>query len=311
MLTRSSVASNQQKKDCLIMHGLLPIEILMLQGFLSIKDISHLDIAICEVNLRSKFLYSLQCVKIRDDFKVYRKEAFVAWVTKLHIKLLNFKGHASTFAMAKDMKLDAIEVLEFYSCSNANNRQPPNTNATISNITKCGPTLKKLDFSRCPVVKDITIRGILKGCLILRVLNLSKKLNQTFRHHRRLDTTDFAFIRIAECCPMLEVLNLSHCCKITDIAVVRIAECCPIIRVLSLEGCYAITDIAIIRIAECCPMMQVLDLSNLPEVGDYMKIVGCCSKLRRLSLSLAFGGPGLRRRMKNINPGLKIIYTLR
>lgn len=92
------------------------------------------------MNLRELFLHSLQCVKIRDDSKVYRKEAFVAWVTKLHIKLLNFKGHA------EDTKIDAIEVLEFYCCNNANNRQPPNTNDTISNITN------KLDFSRCPVV---------------------------------------------------------------------------------------------------------------------------------------------------------------
>jgi hypothetical protein len=297
------------------MHELLPIEILMLQGYLTIKDVSHLHIAICDINLRALFLHSLRCVKIRDDSKLYRTEAFVAWVTKLHIKLLNFKGHASTFAMSKDMKLDAIEVLEFYSCSNANNRQSPNTNATMSNITKCGPTLKKLDFSRCPVVKDITIRGILEGCPILRVLNLSRKLYQL---HRHLDITDFAFIRIAECYPMLEVLNLSHCCKITDIAVVRIAECCPLIRVLSLECCYAITDIAIIRIAECCPMMQALDLSNLPEVGEtgYMKIVECCSKLRRLSLSLIFAlavfdyGEGISR-MKEINPRLQIFHALR
>jgi hypothetical protein len=47
--------------------NLLPIEILVPQQFPSLKDISHLDVAICNVDFRLLSLNSLQSVKIRDD----------------------------------------------------------------------------------------------------------------------------------------------------------------------------------------------------------------------------------------------------
>jgi hypothetical protein len=77
-------------------------------------------------------------------------------VIKHQIKLLNFRGYASTFALSKNMKLDAIEELAFYNRSNmTNNRMPPNTSTTISNITKCGTVLKSLYLSGCSAVRDI------------------------------------------------------------------------------------------------------------------------------------------------------------
>jgi hypothetical protein len=46
--------------------NLLPIEILVLQQYLSVKDVSNLNIAICDVDSRLSFLNSLQSLKIRD-----------------------------------------------------------------------------------------------------------------------------------------------------------------------------------------------------------------------------------------------------
>jgi hypothetical protein len=47
--------------------NLLPIEILVPQQYPSLKDISHLDVAICNVDFRLLSLNFLQSVKIRDD----------------------------------------------------------------------------------------------------------------------------------------------------------------------------------------------------------------------------------------------------
>jgi hypothetical protein len=137
------------------MHELLPIDILVLQGYLSIKDIACLDIAICDVNLRSQCLDSLQCVKVRDDCQTDRGEYFLAWVIKRHIKLLNFRGCVRTFTIVKDMKFDAIEELEFH---DEGDHLPYRTiPSNLSNIFDCSPVLKKLNLSRLHAVKDVAI----------------------------------------------------------------------------------------------------------------------------------------------------------
>jgi hypothetical protein len=101
----------------------LPIEILVLQGYLSLRDISSLDIATCDVDLRSQFLNSLQSVKIRDDTELGRGDDFVTWIIKHQMKLLNFKGHVRSFTKksadkmaAGQMKLGAIDDVQL-NCS--------------------------------------------------------------------------------------------------------------------------------------------------------------------------------------------------
>jgi hypothetical protein len=63
---------------------------------------------------------------------------------------------------------------------------------------------------------------------------------------------DAAIIRVAECCPMLQNVNLSRYTTLTDLAIIRIAECCPELKCFEMN-CAPITDIAIGRVAECCP----------------------------------------------------------
>jgi hypothetical protein len=108
MLTRSCTASQKingtqkaneslffqrQKTDDRSASEILQIEILMLQGYLSVRNISYLDIAICNVDLRSLFLNSLQSVKIRDDTRGGTGDNFVEWIIERQIKILNFMGH--------------------------------------------------------------------------------------------------------------------------------------------------------------------------------------------------------------------------
>jgi hypothetical protein len=91
--------------------NLLPLDIMMFQGYLSVKDVSILDIAICDIDLRFLFLNSLQNVKIRDDTAVGRGDEFVTWVIKRSIKFLNFKGHycSADKIAAGTMDLSAID----------------------------------------------------------------------------------------------------------------------------------------------------------------------------------------------------------
>jgi hypothetical protein len=151
---------------------LLPLDIVMFQGYLSVKDVSILDIAICDVDLRSLFLNSLPNVKIRDDTAVGRGDEFVTWVIKRSIKLLNFKGREDDFftvisadkiaagsmdlSEIEDFQLSDDDYLSFFSLDDD----------AVIRIAECCPRLKRL-------------------------LLCSDNI------------TDIAILRIAECCPML------------------------------------------------------------------------------------------------------------
>jgi hypothetical protein len=98
--------------------NILPIEILMFLDYLSMKDISNLDIAICDVDLRLSFLNSFQ---IRDDTTKTQGDNFVTWIIKRQLKLLNFIAYLKTFTIVSADKmaagmisLDAMEELHLH-----------------------------------------------------------------------------------------------------------------------------------------------------------------------------------------------------
>jgi hypothetical protein len=107
MLTRSCNASNKINESREGNLNLFPIEILVLQQYLSVKDISNLDIAICDIDSRLLFLNSLQSVKIPDDTILGRGDNFVSWVIKRQIKLLNLKAHSGDFTRISADKMAA------------------------------------------------------------------------------------------------------------------------------------------------------------------------------------------------------------
>lgn len=83
MLTRSHTAAEIRKANpSRRISDIFPIEVLMLQGYFSVKDISHLDIAICDDQFRQVFLNSLQAIKICDDIVCDHGDNFVTWIIK-------------------------------------------------------------------------------------------------------------------------------------------------------------------------------------------------------------------------------------
>lgn len=83
----------------------------MLQGQLSVYDISYLDVAICDTDLRLLLLNSLQSM---NGPKVGRGDNIMTWITRCQIKLLNSKAITDTFTniLLEKMKLDVIKELE-------------------------------------------------------------------------------------------------------------------------------------------------------------------------------------------------------
>jgi hypothetical protein len=189
MLTRSCSASNDIKESRKKFHDdnntqLLPIEILMLQGYMSIEDINHLDIAICDADLRSLYLNSLQTVKIRDDTKVGRGNNFVTWAIKRQTKLKNFSGHHQKFTAmsankmgAGQMRLDALKELELKHTIFA--RQSSITNATMNKIVRHCPMLRVFSLCNSSYITDSTITTVAMCCPMLQTLFLNCLGNYT------------------------------------------------------------------------------------------------------------------------------------
>jgi hypothetical protein len=167
--------------------GFLPVEVLalVLQGYLSVEDISNLDVAICDANLRVVFLDAFQSLRIRDDEESGRRDNCVAWLIERNLTISNFKAHVSTFTRisademaAGTMKLDAIELLDF----RFQDAQCFINNADMSEIVR-----------HCPMLQSLYWKAT--ECI-----------------------TDNAMTQIAEYCPKLQTLSLYNCPAITDIA---------------------------------------------------------------------------------------------
>jgi hypothetical protein len=295
MLTRSCNVPNKENETRKANLNLFPIEILVLQHLLSVKDISRLDIAICNVDSRLFFLNSLQSVKIRDDAILGRGDNFVTWVIKRQIKLINLKVHSGDFTRisadkmaAGEMKLDAIEEFQWNTSLRHGTLYSAITrilskivtycpmirlldfdnffeNATIMRVAEYCPMLQNLKLSRCTTLTDIVIMNIAECCSLLQILELKCS-----------SITDTAIIRIAECCQRLKVLRL-RCPAITNIAIIRIAECCPRFKGLILQ-CSTNSDIAIVRIAESC--LQCPAITNIAII----RLAECCLRLKNLVL---------------------------
>jgi hypothetical protein len=93
-----------------------------------------------------------------------------------------------------------------------------------------------------------------------------------------------AVIRILECCPMLQNLEL-RCRIITDIAIIRIGERCPTLQNLHLVVSSSITDISIVRVGDCCPKLKTLRLQcNVTNIGIF-RIAEGCPMLKTFSLN--------------------------
>jgi F-box and leucine-rich repeat protein GRR1 len=54
--------------------------------------------------------------------------------------------------------------------------------------------------------------------------------------------TDISVMKIAECCPDLNALEVGFCPNLTDISMLKVFDCFPHINRLNIFRCFNITD---------------------------------------------------------------------
>lgn len=89
-------------------------------------------------------------------------------------------------------------------------------------------------------------------------------------------------LRLCICrCPQLETLSLKRS------SMPHVVLNCPLLRVLDIASCHKLSDAAIRSAATTCPLLESLDMSNCSGVSDetLREIAQTCGNLQNLNAS--------------------------
>lgn len=240
---------------------ILPSEILanIVVDWLTIQDISRLDIAACSAFGRKSFLIAISC-ESTILFGSERKYGsnYIKWLCSRSISIRNFQGH--------DLYLTDEAIV-------------PNK---MGDVWK---NLTHMDLQSCFKIKPFGIRLIIYRCFNLTSLNLGScritdYVLQAISSHlpslRSLGLmgnskiSDEAVVEVAKNCSHLNSLNLSFCVRITGVCLLRVFSHLPGLLYLQLAACNAVNDSNIGVLADFCPGIKRLDLDlceNISESG--------------------------------------------
>jgi hypothetical protein len=120
-------------------------------------------------------------------------------------------------------------------------------------------SLEVVDLRMCGTVTGKGIRGLAKGCPLLKDLRL--------KGLKGID--DRTFVALGEHCPLLTSLDASGGCDgLTDRGVCALAAGCPRLEQLRLAGNKRVTDVGVAALAAGCAEITLLDLQGCATCGD-------------------------------------------
>ncbi|CAK8675999.1 unnamed protein product [Clavelina lepadiformis] len=153
---------------------------------------------------------------------------------------------------------------------------------TFKIIAECR-NLQDLNLSECKGVNDEIMRTIAEGCPTLLYLNLS-----------HCDVTDGTLRNLARCCLNLQYLSLAYCKKFSDRGLHYLAsgKGCKKLTYLDISGCIQITAQGFKHISHGCTNLQSVFLNDMHSLTDtcVTNLVERCTNIRALSL---LGSPNL------------------
>jgi len=120
--------------------------------------------------------------------------------------------------------------------------------------------LKKLSIPWCKGISDRSLSALSEHCPWLEQLDVrgsggSKGGSTTD------EVTDKGLVSIARGCPVLCILELSHCTNLGDESLSALAEGCPKLEHVSLQGAPRITNHGLIGLFSLCPGLVSLNLA--------------------------------------------------
>ena len=245
--------------------------ILILSKYLTIYDVSRLDIAYCNNNKRHIFLNILNNnvyiiydhISFNRSFK-YIDNAFI-WIGLRKINILSI--------------LIDIGKEEYYNNINL-------TDKGLIGLSKHCILLNSIDISFSDYITDIGIIEIVSKSNDLHTLYINKC--NSINDNNNIN--DIGLIKIMKYCHKLQYLNISGC-NITDISINNIAINCNDLHTLDISRCWQVTNDSIINISKYCIKLLSLYIcycsSNITDIG-IIEITRQCSRLVTLNITACY-----------------------
>ncbi|XP_019600096.2 F-box and leucine-rich repeat protein 13 isoform X1 [Rhinolophus sinicus] len=148
------------------------------------------------------------------------------------------------------------------------------TDACFKFIDKCYPNISHIYMVNCKGITDGSLKS-LSPLKKLTVLNLANCV--------RIGDTGLKQFLDGPVSTRIRELNLSNCI-LGDASIVKLSECCPNLNYLNLRNCENLTDLGIRYIVNIFSLVSV-DLSGTDISNEGLTILSRHKKLKELSLS--------------------------
>lgn len=138
--------------------------------------------------------------------------------------------------------------------------------------------IKQLDLSTSCVTQE--------GILHLGQCPRVKKLNLN-SHNQEMRFSSESLSNIFSLCRHLQVVSLSHCCRVDDDTVNSLSKHCHDIRCLNLSFCPRVTDRSMKALGQNCHRLMQVNFSrnSLTDAGIEVLLKGkCCKTLEEMLL---------------------------
>jgi F-box/leucine-rich repeat protein 2/20 len=289
---------NEQKIDLLTS---LPKELACqtLLEWVSLQDVTVLDVAYCSTSLRDLFLQVLSSdLFVYDEMPVHFMRdvpAFITWAVSRGVRM-------NTADIPSDIHNTIIQRF-IRECTTRNLKcivlhRFPSDAKVFSALCKERPQLCDLILQTCNLGKSTTF--MLKGLSNLKLLSfesceglkttLFKGLQLPLLHTLTLTDSkcdDECLTRLLSLSTALNKISLTDCTNLTSAGIYNaFAPRCETLLTLCLQGARNLTDETIVTMSRLCPVLHSVDFSHCVALTDASLIalsVGC-KRLQRAYL---------------------------
>jgi F-box/leucine-rich repeat protein 2/20 len=123
------------------------------------------------------------------------------------------------------------------------------TDGMLMDLSQCCRNLIWLDLGYCSGISDDGVVAMAKMNPKLKWIDLSRPRKMP-NDLKQCHMGDVAVMTLVDCCPELELLDLSNCCQVTDDGLVHVAEHAIKLKSLSLKSLNRITGKSIMALGE-------------------------------------------------------------
>ena len=291
----------------------------LILSYLTIKSISHLDIAMTNTAARIIWLNVLHVMNV-DIFDEYdHHDASINWLLGRDISLRSLKiknGERVRIDCCILLGINMLSLREI-SLSNCNIIE-----SDILSMVHCCPHLIDICLRGCDGVTDISIRAIGECCHEVASLDIGgcHKITDygltgfadacrnfsdagTLNHTSRLQSssssltkmnlrdcrniTDIGISAIALHCHQLSFMNLTGCINVTDNCVSALGRHCHNLRTMILCGCTNISGPGLSALDQICPLLTEINLAACRNITDtgVSALAQHCPNLMKINLS--------------------------